>query len=155
MKDIVENRNKIGLTSKMMLALIAVDTLSKLARFVVVGGLCAILFFAVYYFCLQLVKLPALLALLSTYTTCFGIGYALQRNFAFKATGTHRKSFWRYLVVHVLGMIFVYFVTQWMEAVWRIGAVGASLSATALAGLVSFIISLTWVFAEPASQGGH
>jgi putative flippase GtrA len=116
-----------------------------------VGGLCAILFFVVYYFFLELVKLPAWSALLSTYTTCFGMGYALQRNFTFKATGTHRKSLWRYLVLHVVGMIFVYSATQWMEAVWRIGAVGASLSATALAGLASFIISLTWVFAESVS----
>jgi putative flippase GtrA len=120
-----------------------------------VGGLCALLFFAVYYFCLEIVKLPASLALLSTYTTCFGIGYTLQRKFAFKATGTHRKSLWRYLVLHVVGMIFVYSATQWMEAVWRVGAVGASLSATALAGLASFIISLTWVFSEPVSQRDH
>jgi putative flippase GtrA len=120
-----------------------------------VGGLCAILFFAVYYFFLQFVKLPAWLALLSTYTTCFGIGYTLQRNFAFKATGAHRRSLQRYIMLHVFGMIFVYSATQWMEAVWRIGAVGASLSATALAGLASFIISLTWVFAEPVNQGDH
>jgi hypothetical protein len=111
--------------------------------------------FAPYYFLrfiiffLQFVKLPAWLALFSTYAACSGIGYTLQRNFAFKATGAHRKSFQRYLVHHVFGMIFVYTATQWMEAVWRIGAVGASLSATALAGLASFIISLTWVFAEP------
>jgi putative flippase GtrA len=129
--------------------------LSKFVRFSIVGGLCAILFFAVYYFCLQVVKLPAWLALLSTYTTCFGVGYTLQRNFAFRATATHHRSLWRYLVLHVFGMIFVYSATQWMEAVWRIGAVGASFSATALAGLASFVISLTWVFAEPIGRNNH
>lgn len=131
------------------------NTLSKFSRFLAVGGLCAILFFMVYYFCLQIAGLPRLLALLITYAACFGIGYTLQRKFAFRTATTHRRSLWRYLVLHMLGMGFVYSMMQWMQSTWQIGATAASLSATALAGFASFIISLTWVFAEPDGQSGR
>jgi putative flippase GtrA len=126
------------------------DTMaSKFLRFIVVGVVCSLLFFSVYFLLLNIIKLNLITTTAVTYSICLGIGYFLQRKFTFRATGAYRRSLLRYLALHSSGMVFVYFSTRWIEATYGFGALGASMTATAIAGFVSFVISLTWVFAEP------
>ncbi|MEP9386212.1 GtrA family protein [Mesorhizobium sp. KR9-304] len=120
----------------------------KFLRFFIVGTTCSTLFFATYFFLLHFAKLSLSVTTVLTYSICFFVGYFLQRNFTFRARGVHGKSVLRYLALHSFAMIFVYFTTQRMETVYGFGPFAASLSATAIAGIVSFVISLTWVFAE-------
>lgn len=127
--------------------------LAKFFRFGLVGALCAVLFFAVNYALLDVAGLPLFSALVLTYAICFGIGYFLQRNVAFRATGNHRRSLPRYFALHLGGMVAVYFLTLWLKPLNDLGRFGPSLIATLLAGLASFCISLTWVFAPSAQSG--
>jgi len=48
--------------------------------------------------------------------------------------------------MHFVGMLFVYYFTHWMRSEFELGDLSSSLVATGLAGMASFIISLTWVF---------
>ncbi len=122
--------------------------LGKLIRFGIIGTACAVLFFAVNYALLNMARLSTAAALVLTYAICFGIGYYLQRNVAFRATLHHRKSLPRYFAMHVGGMIFVYLMTVYLSPLFAAGSFGPSLITTALAGMVSFVISLSWVFRE-------
>ena len=120
--------------------------LVKLVRFSVVGGLCALLFFLIHYSLTTIFSVSLMPSLITTYAICFGIGYSLQRNFAFRSTTQHRRSLPRYFILHFCGLLFVYYLTRWMESHFLLGNMGASLVATGIAGLVSFVISLTWIF---------
>ncbi|MGD9923122.1 MAG: GtrA family protein [Pseudorhodoplanes sp.] len=117
-------------------------------RFVAIGGLCAAFFFLINFLLLQIIELPLLPALALTYAICFGVGYTLQRNVAFRSSTSHRRSLPRYFLLHCAGMLIVYFLTLWLTPFFSLGSLGPSAISTGLAGIASFIISLTWVFSE-------
>ena len=131
------------------------DTFKKLARFVLVGAFCAGVFFVVNYVLLQVVALSFAFALLLTYAICIGLGYVLQRNVAFKATGGHRRSLLRYLALQSAAMLFVYSATPLLRPVVGSGSLGASLVTTGLAGVASFFVLLTWVFVPALEEKVH
>jgi putative flippase GtrA len=128
--------------------------LEKFFRFVAVGLACAILFFAINYSLKIVFNFGQFISLAATYIICFWIGYISQRQFAFRANTLHRRSLPRYLMLHFFGMLFVYYFTQWIQLSFDLGSMSSSLVATGLAGLASFIVSLTWVFRSPDTPLG-
>ena len=126
--------------------MIASPTFSKFCRFITVGIICAALFFAINYSLRVILSVGEFWSLATTYAICFWIGYVSQRNFAFRSDSWHRRSLPRYFIMHFVGMLFVYYFTHWMRSEFELGDLSSSLVATGLAGMASFIISLTWVF---------
>jgi putative flippase GtrA len=123
------------------------ELIRKLATFGVIGGGCAMLFFVINYACLRLLGIPFFVALASTYLICFPIGYLLQRTLTFRSNVRHKRSLPRYFLLHLSGMGFVYFGTLALEPYFLPRSFAVAFIATCLAGLASFVISMTWVFA--------
>ncbi len=121
----------------------------ELARFIVVGGLCALLFFAINYSVLRYShSMP--LAIIVAYIFCFPLGYTLQRNFTFQALPEkqpHRIGLARYFILHAVCAAVVYVGTLLLQLVIPQNPPIASIVATGLSGAASFVVSRLWVFA--------
>lgn len=128
----------------------------KMLRFGLVGTACAIVFFFINYMMLNFFGLGVFFSLVITYFSCFFMGYILQKNVAFRSDSRHSRSLPRYAMLHLGGFVFVYFVTEYLARVLPRPDVSAPLAATFFCGLISFFISVSWVFADhPAGHGSR
>jgi putative flippase GtrA len=123
------------------------ELVRKVVTFGIIGGGCALLFFVINYVCLRLLGIPFLIALALTYLICFPVGYLLQRNLTFRSNVQHKRSLPRYFLLHLGGLGLVYFGTLALEPYFLPRSFAVPFLATCLAGLASFVISMSWVFA--------
>jgi putative flippase GtrA len=123
------------------------ELIRKLVTFGMIGGGCAVLFFVINYACLRLLGIPFFVALALTYLICFPIGYLLQRNLTFRSSVRHKRSLPRYFLLHLGGLGSVYFGTLALEPYFLPRSFAVPFLATCIAGLASFAISMSWVFA--------
>ena len=119
---------------------------SPAARFVVVGGACAILYFAICLFLSDMAGFSPFYASMGAYLVCFFIGYSSQREIAFRSTTSHRITLTRYFVWHVFGATSVSFATNFATGSFELKPLFIALVSTALCGVVSFCISYGWIF---------
>lgn len=125
------------------------DTVPKIARFVLVGGGLAGLFFtlslgAVWLRLTQIWVTPVVYAI-----TCV-VGYTLQRGWTFRAQHAHRRSLPRYLVVQVGCAMFSAAIAGGSLAMFGGQALYRTAFTTVAASVVSLLASLFWIF--PASR---
>jgi putative flippase GtrA len=117
-------------------------------RFLVVGGVCAVLYFLI---CLGLREYAGLSAFFSSfwaYVICFWIGYGSQRGLTFRSSVKHSIAIRRYFILHATGAIVVSALTSIATDVSSLAPVYTSLVSTTLCGIASFFISSRWVFRE-------
>lgn len=117
-----------------------------LFRFNIIGILCAVIFFFINFLARKITSETEFFPIIASYMVCVGIGYVMQRKFSFNYTYGYKKSLSRYLILQIIAGIFVYFSISWLQRNFELGQVSSSLTATGLAGIASFIASLTWVF---------
>jgi len=82
---------------------------SEFARFVLVGGLAALVNLAVRW-AAQLV-MPFEAAIVVGYAAGMAVAFVLNRRFVFAASGSRRRQLWRFVLVNVLGLAQVWLVS--------------------------------------------
>ena len=115
-------------------------------RFLIVGGVCAVLYFAI---CLALIRFAGaspFVATAVTYFICFWIGYASQREIAFRSTQSHSITLVRYSIWHLFGATAVSLATSVASTSLNLSPMLVAAVSTVLCGIASFFISSRWVF---------
>ncbi|MFC5527007.1 GtrA family protein [Rhodanobacter ginsengisoli] len=121
----------------------------RMARFLVVGGGCALLYFALAWVLQARGGFPPFLATAAAYLISFGIAYALQRAWTFESNASHTVTLPRYAAVQALAALLTAASTQALAHYYPSSSnmVIAAVS-TVLAGSISFVLSSTWVFSH-------
>lgn len=117
----------------------------RFIRFVLSGGLSALLFFALYFLGLRL-GLAVFAAHVGSYAMAFLFGYALQRWWTFEAAHQHRVALPRYLLVQACCAFFTGTIAQVVTSTWSLDSWLISVVGTIFAGGASYIASILWVF---------
>jgi putative flippase GtrA len=118
-----------------------------LPRFVASGAATALLYLALGTGLIAAGLRPFIAGLVA-YAAAFAAGYALQRNWTFRARHAHGRALPRYLALQTLCALLAAGVAE-AVSVTGAPALAAGAASTAAAGGVSYLASLLWVF--PAS----
>ncbi|MDB5423580.1 MAG: GtrA family protein [Phenylobacterium sp.] len=125
----------------------------RLVRFIASGGGTALLFFCLSYLGMRLGFGP-FAASAGAYAVAFLVGYAIQRGWTFEGRHKHGRALPRYLLLQLGCALLTSGVSQAAASLFAVPPLAISLMATALAGAISFTVSLLWVFpdgdAEPS-----
>lgn len=121
----------------------------RMARFLVVGVGCALLYFALVWALQARSGFPPFLATATAYLISFGIAYVLQRAWTFQSSASHTVTLPRYAAVQALAALLTAGSTQAIAHYYPSSSsmVIAAVS-TVLAGTLSFVLSSTWVFSH-------
>lgn len=117
-------------------------------RFLVVGGTCAILYFALCLTLIEVGNLGPAPASAITYFICFWISYGAQREIAFRSTSSHSVTLVRYAIWHLFGATAVSLGTAYASEASDLSPAFAAIVSTVLCGIASFFISSRWVFRQ-------
>lgn len=121
----------------------------KVARFLVVGVSCALLYFALTWALQARGRLPPYLATAIAYLASFGAAYVLQRAWTFQSKKAHAVTLPRYAAVQALAALLTAISTQAIAHFFPSATtLVIAAASTILAGSLSFILSLTWVFSH-------
>ena len=119
--------------------------MSPLLRFIVAGGATAALFFALCWAFLALGLAPFAGTVLA-YAISFGVGYAVQRNWTFRANNPHATAMPRYLLLQAGCALASGAIAQVARERFALTPLAATAVTTAAAGAVSYVVSSSWVF---------
>lgn len=122
----------------------------QFARFVIVGGGSALLYFALMWFCRASLGLTPFLATICAYGVSFCAAYILQHRWTFRSDATHRVTLPRYALVQATCAFLTASTTQAVSHIYpqAPGWMLAGIS-TVLASGLSFALSSMWVFSAP------
>ena len=90
--------------------------------------------------------------LLIGYVLVVGATYLAQRNWTFRSNAPHGRSLARYIAVQLLCMLVTACLSQFFMTLLSLVPLHASLLSTAITSVISFVLSLYWVFGEPGSS---
>lgn len=121
----------------------------KLARFLVVGVGCALLYLGLAWTFQASAGLPPFLATIAAYMISFSIAYMLQRVWTFRSEAAHKVALPRYATVQALAALLTATATQIVAHIYpNSSSMMIAAMSTALAGGLSFVLSSTWVFSH-------
>lgn len=124
----------------------------KTVRFIVVGVLCALVYFIASYLFLTYTELPAFIASLLAYACSFGFAYLGQKFWAFRCIAPHSVTLFRYAVLQACCATFAATFTQAFVSYTNVSPLLLSGLATVLTSGTSYIVSSCWVFADASEQ---
>jgi putative flippase GtrA len=116
-------------------------------RFFLTGAGLAGFFWAIN-FSLVSIGLPAFASSMLAYAGAVGVGYVAQRNWSFRARHSHAKALPRYLALQTGCAVMSGLSAQAATTVFDLPPLPMSLSNTILMGLISYVVSLNWVFPD-------
>ena len=122
-----------------------IDGLSRIVRFLVVGGFGAVAFVALAM-CLTLIGMQAFLAGAVSYLVLLLPIYFVQHRVTFSSTAQHQRSLPRYGVVQAFG-----FILSWLLPLLTdetLPRLASFLLVVACVAVFSFVLQTVWVFAQ-------
>ncbi|MGA8706164.1 MAG: GtrA family protein [Steroidobacteraceae bacterium] len=118
----------------------------KFGRFLLVGGLCTILQYALLILFVEEVHLSPTAASTIGYVASSLVNYLLNYSFTFKSTAEHRRSMPRFVVIALCGVALNAAVTFVGTAVLGLHYLLAQVIATCLTLGWNFVANLRWTF---------
>jgi putative flippase GtrA len=118
-----------------------------LVRFALTGTAVAAVFFSLTVLFVH-VGLPPFIASAASFVIAFGVGYTLQHGWTFRARHRHLFAFPRYLALQIVSCLVSAFVADAAVSRFGLSVIAMSAVTTCLAGAVSFLGSLLWVFPD-------
>jgi putative flippase GtrA len=82
------------------------------------------------------------------YVSALGVGYLTQRNWSFRARHSHAKALPRYLLLQAGCALMSGLSAQAATALFNMLPLPMSMLNTLVMGLISYIVSLNWVFPD-------
>lgn len=123
----------------------------RLVRFVIVGGGCALLYFALMWFFRASLSFAPFVATILAYAISFCVAYTLQHRWTFRSDASHKVTLPRYALVQVTCALLTAVITQAVSHLypqspnWLLAGIS-----TVLASGLSFVLSSLWVFSTPS-----
>lgn len=127
-------------------------TSGKFVRFLIVGAAVAVFYFILCYLFRVGLELSPFSATLAAYPICIFCGYLGQRWLAFRSKARHTRSLPRYAILQVAVALTTAFSTQWATQTMGFNPFYMAAFATVIASGLSFLVTLSWVFSEPAGS---
>lgn len=125
----------------------------KLARFLIVGVGCALLYFTLTWAFQARLSFPPFLATATAYLISFSGAYILQRVWTFQSDVAHAITLPRYAAVQALAALLTATSTQALAYFYPSASnMGLAAASTVLAGSLSFVLSSTWVFSHVSNS---
>jgi putative flippase GtrA len=115
------------------------------SRFLLTGAGMAGFFFVFVLFLTSSGLAPFTSSFLA-YVSALGIGYLAQRNWSFRARHPHAKALPRYLSLQAACALMSGLSAQAATTLLNMPPLPMSILNTAIMGLISYIVSLNWVF---------
>jgi putative flippase GtrA len=124
------------------------DVLSRReTRFLLAGaGLAGFFFIAV--FLLTIGGLAPFASSVLAYFGALGLGYFVQRNWSFRGRHSHSKALPRYLMLQTGCAVLSGLGAQAATSYFRMPPLAMSIVNTFLMALISYVVSLNWVFPD-------
>lgn len=119
----------------------------RVGRFVIVGGALAGLFLILSYL-LTASGLSPFLGCLVAYALAFAIGYLVQRCWTFESDQRHSRALPRYFILQAGCALLSGLVAQGSVDFLGLPLSVMSVLTAGFAGVVSFVVSSTWVFPD-------
>lgn len=120
----------------------------KLLRFILVGTCSAAIYFSLVWLLLETTSLSMFSSSVIGYSLVVGATYLAQRNWTFRSSAPYGQSLLKYLGVQLLCMLVTAALSQLFASLLNLVPLHASLLSTAITSVISFVLSLFWVFAE-------
>lgn len=120
----------------------------KFARFIVVGASSAAIYFFIVWNLLERTSLSMFSSSLIGYILVVGATYVAQRNWTFRSNAPHGRSLAKYIAVQLLCMLVTAGLSQFFTSLLSLVPIHASLLSTVFTSLISFVLSLLWVFGD-------
>ena len=123
-----------------------------LLRFLVVGGALATLYATLAALATSQLPLPKALSSAMVWVLCIPVGFRAHRRYTFTARKPHRHGLWLYAATQGLGIGIAASVSALLATGSFRHDVFVHLLASALAAVVSFLISRWIVFPQPSAE---
>jgi putative flippase GtrA len=121
------------------------------SRFILTGAGLAIFFFVVSFLLVSIGLVPFASSVLA-YVSTLGIGYVIQRNWSFCGRHAHAKALPRYLSLQAGCAVMSGVDAQMATTFFHMPAVTMSILNTVIVSLISYVVSLNWVFPDDRSS---
>ena len=129
-----------------------VQTITQLIRFVIVGGVAALLYVAFASILKTQAGVPTWIASVVSYTSMIIPAYFGQRQFVFRTGIGHRAAMPRYFAVQALCAGLSALLALWLESLAGVAPVIVFVCVAAVLAVFSFAMSRLWVFAVKAPK---
>ncbi len=116
-------------------------------RFVIAGSGTALLFFVLAW-ALVSAGLPSFSGTLLAYATAVAVGYVAQRQWTFRATHPHSRSFPRYVALQIGCGVLSGLISHTTTNLLGLQPFLMSLTTMIAVSLISFVASALWVFRD-------
>lgn len=125
----------------------------RLARFLVVGVGCALLYFALAWALQARGGVQPFLATVTAYLISLCIAYVLQRAWTFRSNASHAITLPRYAATQAAAALLTATATQIMAHFFaETSSMMLAAGSTVLGSSLSFVLSSTWVFSHVSKQ---
>jgi putative flippase GtrA len=115
-------------------------------RFLLVGASLAAFYFGVVFSLVKFRGFSPFMSSVLAYVCALGLGYIIQRNWSFRARHSHLKALPRYILLQAACAMFSGLSAQIAMKYFQMPPLTLSIVSTLTVSLVSFVVSLTWVF---------
>ncbi len=124
----------------------ALPLVHKFSRFLLVGGLCTALQYALLILFVEEMRLSPTMASTIGYVASSLVNYLLNYSFTFKSTAEHRRSMPRFMVIALCGVALNAAVTFVGTTVLGLHYLLAQVIATCLTLVWNFVANMRWTF---------
>jgi putative flippase GtrA len=125
------------------------DVLSRReTRFLLAGAGLAGFFFIVVFLLVTIGGLAPFASSVLAYFGALGLGYFVQRNWSFRGRHSHSKALPRYLMLQTGCAVLSGLGAQAATTYFRMPPLTMSIVNTFLMALISYVVSLNWVFPD-------
>lgn len=118
----------------------------KLGRFLMVGGFCTGLQYALLVGQVEGFGMSATMASTIGYVISSVVNYVLSYSFTYKSTAKHRRSILKYVIVTLCGLVLNGAVTYICTTIYGMYYLVAQVAATIVTLLWNFFVNLRWTF---------
>jgi len=117
-------------------------------RFLLAGAALAIFYFNVVFSLVRFASLSPFMSSVLAYVSALGLGYVVQRNWSFRARHSHSKALPRYVLLQAGCAGISGLSAQAATTYFQMPPLVMSVLNTITVSLISFIVSMNWVFPE-------
>ncbi len=117
-------------------------------RFFLTGAGLAGFYFIVVFVFVSIGGLAPFTSSVLAYIGALGLGYLVQRNWSFRARHSHSKALPRYLMLQTGCAVFSGLGAQTTTTYFYMPALTMSILNTLMMALISYVVSLNWVFPD-------
>lgn len=122
------------------------------ARFFLAGAGLAGFFLIVVFVLVSIGGLAPFTSSVVAYVTALGLGYLVQRNWSFRGRHSHSKALPRYIILQTGCAVFSGLGAQTATTYFHMPPLTMSIVNTLMMALISYVVSLTWVFPDDQSS---